>query len=121
MRISPFVSSSVNTQHGPARFKSIFKTDFALRLQTSGDKANGFKIYEDYQKVKDEEKVYTFKPDGSASCQSCAWGAKTECPAGTFSDLYAKLPNTATEIKPELAKQMIDLYKTKMFLTTRTF
>ncbi|MBR1460317.1 hypothetical protein IJ596_01620 [bacterium] len=61
----------------------------------------------------DEEMKYTFNPDGSASSLSLAWGTKTNKPAGTFSDLMLKLPQTDS-LNSEIAKQMAEAYnKTK--------
>ena len=59
----------------------------------------------------DEECIYTFKADGSASSVSSAWGTKTEYPAGTFSNLIKNLPKEL-KMDPQLARQMVnEFYK----------
>ncbi|MCQ2957352.1 MAG: hypothetical protein MJ180_00450 [Candidatus Gastranaerophilales bacterium] len=70
---------------------------------------NHIGIYYNDKKIHDEERVYMFNPDGSASVQSCAWGFKSKCPVGTFSDLLLKLPNTK-ELNSEIAKKLARAY-----------
>lgn len=66
-------------------------------------------LYDD-KNIRDEETMYNFKADGSASSVSCAWGNKTELPPGTFSDIIAKLPKTET-LNKELAQQLANMYE----------
>ena len=66
-------------------------------------------IYDD-KKVHDEEMIYIFNPDGSATARSCAWGGKTECPKGAFSDILVKLP-TADKYNSKIAKKLATAYK----------
>ena len=66
-------------------------------------------MYDD-KNVYDEEMIYTFNPDGSATASSCAWGGKTECPKGAFSDILIKLP-TADKYNSKIAKNLAVAYR----------
>ena len=66
-------------------------------------------LYDD-KKCHDEEMIYVFKQDGSATAQSCAWGTKSERPVGTFSDLMLKLPQTG-ELNSKIAQDMVNAYR----------
>ena len=66
-------------------------------------------IYDD-KKVHDEEMIYIFNPDGSATAHSYAWGGKTECPKGAFSDILVKLP-TADKYNSKIAKKLAVAYR----------
>lgn len=50
----------------------------------SKDKNGSTIILYDHPMMHDEECTYVFNKDGSASCTSEAWGAKTELPKDTF-------------------------------------
>ena len=65
------------------------------------------KITYDIPNACDEERIYIFKADGSASSESCAWGGKKEYPAGTFSKLMKNLPKEL-KMDPQLARQMVN-------------
>ena len=65
-------------------------------------------LYDD-KNIRDEESVYEFRPDGSASKQSLAWGVRTELPAGTFSDVLLKLPETEN-LNKKTAQQLAEIY-----------
>lgn len=67
-------------------------------------------VFYDDKNIRDEEMIYEFKPDGSASSVSCAWGVKTELPPGTFSDLLLTLPETEV-LKNELAQDLANAYR----------
>lgn len=65
-------------------------------------------LYDD-KKIRDEEMTYEFRADGSATATSNAWGTKSERPAGTFSDILMKLPNTEV-LNAELAQELVSIY-----------
>lgn len=66
-------------------------------------------LYDD-KNIRDEEMTYTFRPDGSATAVSHAWGTKSERPAGTFSDILLKLPNKEV-LNAELAQELVNIYQ----------
>lgn len=66
-------------------------------------------LYDD-KNIHDEETIYEFKADGSGSSLSCAWGVKTEQPAGTFTDILLKLPETE-KLNSKLAQQLANAYR----------
>lgn len=72
------------------------------------DTKSVYVLYDD-KRIHDEEKMYEFRKDGSATAVSCAWGNRSELPPGTFSDMLAKMPKTE-ELNAELAQQLANVY-----------
>ena len=71
---------------------------------------NAIQVYYNDMRMNDEESIYTFNPDGSASVQSCAWGCRSDLPAGTFSDLMFKLSKT-DELNSAIGFQLAKAYR----------
>ena len=64
----------------------------------------------DDKNIRDEETMYEFRTDGSATATSFAWGTKTELPAGTFTDVLMKLPETEV-LNAKIAKDLATMYQ----------
>lgn len=127
MKIYPIVYPNINFKKTPYVNKSQTVTQknpldaYSPKISVTGNKNDGFTFFVNYVEAKDEEKYYTFKPNGSATSRSLAWGITTECPIGSFSEAYAKLPNNATDIKHETAMELIKLYKNNPNKSDKSF
>ena len=84
-----------------------------IHISVSGDKQTGFSFFYNNLNWFDEELLYTFKPDGSATVMSAAWGTKQEFPKGTFSELYSSFPEKAEDFNFETAKKALDMNREK--------
>lgn len=88
-----------------------------IHISVSGDKQTGYSFFYNNLNWFDEELLYTFKPDGSATVISAAWGTKQEYPKGTFSELYEALPEKPEDFDFETAKNLLDANKEKAIKT----
>ena len=71
---------------------------------------NSIEVLYDDKNIHDEETLYEFKDDGSATARSLAWGTTTTCPPGTFSDMLVSLPKTE-ELNSEIGKKLAVAYR----------
>lgn len=87
-----------------------------VHITVSGDKQSGYSFFYDNIHSLDEEMMYTFNPDGSATVISYAWGTKQEYPKGTFSELYSSLPETPENIDFKTAKNILKMNRGKAIM-----